>query len=438
MGAAARLGLYGLLVASPFIAAALGPEHEEAGETIFFGAGKAAALLGFSILAMQFVLSARIKWAERPFGLDRVMRFHKWMGVTAGFLILAHPLGLVLGGAGWGLIFSFGRHWAVGLGKIAFVLLAVLVIASVYRVTLRIEYQKWLLAHNAAAAIILVLGFVHSWALGDELQSGAMRTWWVILLAGAGLAFVNSRLIVPLRRRRRAHTVAEVRRETPNVWTIKMTPPKGAAKPDYKPGQFHFLTLYRGEGVPVEEHPFTISSSPSEEGYIASTIKESGDYTSTIGRTKPGDRAAVDGPFGRFSYLEHPGEGDLVFIAGGIGITPLRAMLRHMSDTGSERQVLLLYGNRTAEDIVFREELESIAAGGTPRLRVVHVLSEPKADWQGEKGYVDEEKIRRLCGDTSGKAFYICGPPVMMKKVIAALKRMGVPRGRIHYEMFSL
>ena len=204
------------------------------------------------------------------------------------------------------------------------------------------------------------------------------------------------------------------------------------------PGQFHFLTFRRDPILPVEEHHWTISSSPTEPGFVSSTIKESGDFTATIGKTKTGDTALVYAPFGRFSYLLHSDERDFVFIAGGIGITPLMSMLRHMRDTQAGARVLLLYANRCEEDIVFREELAEIERGEHPRLKVIHVLTEAGNGWQGEKGRLDHERLERHCRiDLDAKAFYICAPAALTKSVILFLKNRGVKDGRIHFEYFS-
>jgi ferredoxin-NADP reductase len=148
---------------------------------------------------------------------------------------------------------------------------------------------------------------------------------------------------------------------------------------------------------------------------------------------------AVQAPFGRFSYLLHPDERDLVFIAGGIGITPLMSMLRHMRREGSGHDVLLLYGNVGERDIVFREELANIQAGTAPRLQVVHVLSRAGAEWQGERGRIDAAMIRKYAsGDLAARSFYLCGPPPMMAALIASLSAMGVPPRKIRSERFAL
>jgi ferredoxin-NADP reductase len=262
---------------------------------------------------------------------------------------------------------------------------------------------------------------------------------WLGLFAAAMASYAYHKVYVPWQGRRRAYRVAAVRPETHNTWSLVLEPPDGGHRFSFLPGQFHFVSLFRGDRYHGEEHPFTISSSPLAEGSLCSTIKESGDFTGTIATTSAGTPVRVQGPFGRFSYVLHPEETDLVFVAGGIGITPLMSMLRHMRETEADLRVLLLYGNRTEEDIVFRDELAAIAREPSPRLEVVHVLSQPSSAWAGERGHIDRDFILRHCGeDVTRKSFYLCGPPAMMDMVGQALRGLGVPPARLHTERFSL
>jgi ferredoxin-NADP reductase len=309
---------------------------------------------------------------------------------------------------------------------------------SSFQRNFNIRFEKWRLGHDILGPLIIVTAFTHSWVVGDDLETGSMKTVWIVGLLLAVSLFLYHRILRPRRLRKRAYRVIDVRPEAEDVWTVKMSRPEGAALYDHLPGQFHFVTFYRDRGLPVEEHHWTISSSPTETGYVCSTIKAVGDFTSTIGETKPGDTAAVHGAFGRFSYVLHPEDRDLVLLAGGIGITPLMSMLRHMRDTGDSRSVLLLYANRNQGRIVFRKELSEIEAGEHPRLNVTHVLSRPDEGWQGETGHVDREKIEKACGkEMHKKVFYVCGPPPMLKGILAALKELGVPDKRIRVEIFS-
>jgi predicted ferric reductase len=396
------------------------------------------ALVAFAILALQPLLAARLKWIERPFGMDMVSRFHKAMGVFAAVLVLSHPPLMVLGGGGLSLVTSLDQPWYVLLGKGALALLLIHTALSLYWRRLGLTFERWRTAHYVAAPLIILVAFVHGLETGDDLKETPVRVLWGILLLVSLGAYVYHKAVKPALLARHPYRVTEVRQETHNVWTVNLAPTAGQPIPDYYPGQFQFITLQRWRNLPIEEHHWTISSSPTEKGFISSTIKESGDFTATIGKTLPGDQAMIHGPFGRFSHLLHPEDRKMVFIAGGIGITPFRAMLKHMSDTKADVEVVLLYGNQSEKDIVFREELAEISSGEKPRVKVVHVLSHPAPTWKAERGYIDRDKIERFAGPVSDKAFYVCGPPAMSAQVIDTLRELGVPYERIRTEVFSL
>jgi predicted ferric reductase len=430
-----RIFLYLLIAILPLMLAALSAveAHNLLQET-----GKSFALLGIMILSLQIPLAARIKGVERAFGLDILIRFHKHMGVFAVVLLLFHPLLLAAGRKDWNLLLGLDLPWYILLGKATLLLLIVNVSASTYQRSIRLKFENWRFIHDLLGPAIILLAFIHSWFAGHHLQLPFMKALWLVVLALSLSLYIYHRMIRPRRLKSRPYRVSEVVPETENVWTVKMVPPEGQTIEDYAPGQFHFLTFYRKRTLPVEEHHWTISSSPSQKGYVSSTIKALGDFTSTMGRTEKGDRVAVHGTFGRFSYVFHPEEKDLVFIAGGIGITPLMAMLRHMRDTRDRRSVTLLYANQKESDIVFLQELSKIQAGEFPALRAAHVLSRAGKGWHGERGHVNREKIEKYCGvDIANKTFYVCCPPGMLKAVLASLKDLGVLERRIRIEIFS-
>jgi len=432
-----RLILYGALILAPLsMTAATGGFADQGTWRV---AGRAAALIAFPMLMLQPVLSARFHWIERPVGLDRLLVFHRATGTTALFLALMHPVFLSLSFWGWGLITGMDLPWQLMVGKAALLVLLVYAAGALFHGLLRVPFQWWLRAHNAFAPVILAGAFVHSWAMDIEAAPVLMRVLWLGLLSAGIFSYLHLTVFQRLRARRRALAVTDVTRIADRVWGLRMEPRSGSAPFQHLPGQFMFVTLLRGRGLPAEEHPFTIASPPDAGGALEIAPKELGDYTSTVGETRPGDRAAVMGPYGRFSFLLRPERKRLVMVAGGIGITPIMSMLRYMRDREEDREVLLLYGNRTPSDIAFAEELAGMADGdGPPALKVVHVLSAAPEDWQGERGYIDGELLRRHGGDTGDTGFYVCGPPVMMAKVIRALRDMGVPAGRIHSERFSL
>ena len=168
-------------------------------------------------------------------------------------------------------------------------------------------------------------------------------------------------------------------------------------------------------------------------------LKDADDHGFVIA-ARDGDLHIVGGSgvatvYGAWFFLYHDA-GNLVFLAGGIGITPFISMLRYIRDKQLDRRVVLIWGNKTENDIAFREELDQMVAE-MPRLEVVHVMSR-QADWPGEKGYVTADLLRRIIGDVERPQVFICGPPVMRDKVVQALREVGVSKQRIHYERFAL
>ena len=423
--------LYPVLAAAPLVA--LASLNRVADHMRVAEVGVDCALVGLTILALQFVITARISWMEAPFGLDVLLVFHRAMALLATMLLCVHPA-LVAREEGWSLLAGLHVHWYIWAGRLALALLLVQVIVSLARRLIRLSYDRWRRLHNPIALAILTLGFGHSLAAGDDMHGGAVFVWSAVMAVALGF-WLYTHVARPRLLLRNSFRVIGVRSEARHVWTLTLEPRENRSF-HFSPGQFQFLRFHGAE-VPPEEHPFTIASSPTQPGRISLTIKQSGNFTAGIGRVRPGDRATVHGPFGRFSYILHPDEGDLVFVAGGVGITPLMSMLRYMRDRGEPRRVLLAYASRTAADVLFTSELEAMQVGGRPLLRVVHVLADAPPSWLGETGRLDADRVVRLCGGIEGKAFYLCCPPPMTTALIRGLRRVGVSPRRIHLDYFS-
>jgi len=344
-------------------------------------------------------------------------------------LLLSHPLLLAWGRQSW-LLLSFDTPWQVNLGKATLLLLFLGVLFALLFLKLGVDYNLWRAAHKGMFAVV-VLAFLHGLYIGPDIQSGSGRIYWISMFSVACAVFVYRNLIVPVWIARK-FKVSDVRRQTHDTYTLSFEPLDG--RPTLRnPGQFMFLRLIR-PGRPCETHPFTISTSPLETNLLKATIKQSGNFTNTIGRTRAGDTARIEAPFGRFSYV-HDAAASILFIAGGIGITPVMSMLRCLRETGDGRPVKLLYGNKAEEDIVFRQEIEELPAN----FATVHVLSHANEAWQGERGYITTELIEKYAAEMLGDAdVYLCGPPVMMDKVIKSLRTLKVSDKRIHFERFTI
>jgi ferredoxin-NADP reductase len=197
-------------------------------------------------------------------------------------------------------------------------------------------------------------------------------------------------------------------------------------------GQF-LIVRFLAKGFRWEAHPFSMSCRPDGK-QIRLTIKQLGDFTRKIPELKPGTPVLIDGPNGIFTS-DVARSGKVLMIAGGIGITPIRSVAEEMVAAG--RDIVLIYGNRNSKSVVFDKELNELAGSSQGRLKVIHVMSDDQA-WQGEKGRIDRERIARLVPDVLERDVFLCGPPVMMGSIRAALAGMGVVSSRIHYERFAL
>ena len=218
----------------------------------------------------------------------------------------------------------------------------------------------------------------------------------------------------------------------PRVEGVKTFRFERIKKYEFTAGQWFVLTIPEDDGY-LTKH-FTHSSSPTE-GYIELTTRLTGShFKNTLDALPVGTEVEIEGPFGSFTLSE--GAEQVAFLTGGIGITPVRSILRFMTDTGDQRHVTVFYGNRDSESIVFRSELEDFAAH-LPNLKVVHVLSDPQSDWEGYRGYVRGEILEEELGEADGRIYYISGPPAMVTSMKDLLKERGVGRREMVLENFE-
>jgi predicted ferric reductase len=393
---------------------------------------------GLAMMALQFVLTARFKVIKAPYGSDVIYHFHRQISLVAFVLILVHPLLLFINAPDTlRLLNLFAAPWRARAGVVAVLLLAALIVASLWRKAFRIEYTRWRIWHGLLAIAVVSLAMAHIVLAAHYVNTPWKRVLW----AGYGLFWIGLlvwiRLIKPMLLLRRPYAVDQVIQERGDAWTL-VVKPVGHAGMSFMPGQFAWLTAWKSPFADTE-HPFSFSSSASQSESVAFTIKELGDFTRTIKDLQPGQVVYLDGPFGAFSVDRHPHAQSYVFVAGGIGITPMMSMLRTLADRGDRRTLLLIYANNTWEDVAFREEIDSLRQ--RLDLRVVHVLRDPPEGWQGEQGFVSKDLLaRHLPPERSRDAFevFICGPKPMMDAVETALVELGVHLGDFHSERFDL
>jgi predicted ferric reductase len=396
-------------------------------------------IMGFAIMLVQFVLSGRFHQVSGQFGIDRTMRFHQLMAWAVLAFILVHPFLYAvprLGDGPGAAIASLNRMFgSPGLrtGVIAWWLLILLVPLAVWRDRLPVRYEVWRLSHGLGAAAIAALSAHHTLSVGTYSGGPWLAGFWVALTGLALLSVAYVYVIKPALQRKAPYRVVSNRAVAHRMWEVAIEPEAGSAIV-FAPGQFAWLNLGHSP-FSVTEHPFSISSAPSERPRIAFTIKESGDFTNQIGVIAEGTRAYVDGPHGNFTPTGRRAN-RLVFIAGGVGFAPIVGMLRQLREDTDRRPITLVYGNRVEEQILYREEIEAMCDGLD--IEVHLVLSEPPEGWTGKVGELSPDVLRGcLSADSAGTLYFVCGPVPMMDSVEDTLAGLGVPARRIVSERFK-
>jgi predicted ferric reductase len=428
------LGLYVLLALWPLLLllAAPAPRGGGLGDEL----GSALGFLTISLMAMQFVLTARFEWLTPPFGADLTYAFHRHITVAVVVFALLHPVVLLWSSLGMALgwLIPGAAPWEIASGIWATWALLALAVTSWLRRRLKLPYQAWRWGHGALAVAAVLFGIWHALLAGRLLSRPVVRWLWLAwTLAWVGL-IVRVRVLKPLALRRRPWTVSEVRPGPGDSVTL-VVEPEGHDGFRFRCGQFVWLTL--GDSpFAAREHPFSIASSATQAPRLELAVKAVGDFTRRLLDTRPGARAYVDGPFGAMSIDDHPDADGYVFIAGGSGMAPCLSMLRTLADRGDRRPHLVIYGSSELSRAMFREPLEALA----PRLdlRVVHVLERPPEGWRGEQGLVTQALLDRWLPHRGHHGYFVCGPGPMMDVAEGALARLGVPLSDLHAERFDL
>ncbi|MDP8247797.1 MAG: FAD-dependent oxidoreductase [Candidatus Tritonobacter lacicola] len=205
---------------------------------------------------------------------------------------------------------------------------------------------------------------------------------------------------------------------------------------DFRPGQFFQLFLdWEGQEL---SHYFSFSNSPTERGYLEFTKKLSdSSFSQALQALQPGDPVRIKLPMGQFIFEgQYP---KVVFLSGGIGITPIRSICKFLTDTSSSAEAIILYSARTKQDIVFHEDFVEMQKQNE-HLSVIYSITdqEPSPEWDGRTGRINSEMMKEEIPDFSGRVFYVCGPPGMVEALTSMLKNeLGLPPEKVIFENFT-
>jgi NAD(P)H-flavin reductase len=225
--------------------------------------------------------------------------------------------------------------------------------------------------------------------------------------------------------------IISLKEETHDVKSFFLEPYKEI---DFIPGQYCLVSIEGNEEFKDEKRPFTFANSPTKKDGLQLTIKKMGKFTSALHELNEGDLLDIEGPKGESLNFDESVGDDVVFIAGGSGITPFISAIRYAVEKNLSNKLTLIYSNRKKDDIIYKDELEKLSDEG--KIKLVNTLT--KEDWDGETGRIDEELIKKYVDNLKEKTYYICAPPSMVKAMNKLLKEMGIDKKKIKWEDWQI
>jgi len=404
--------------------------------------GRLTGLVASDLLLIQVLLMARIPMIERSYGQDEVARRHRLVGFWSFNLMVAHVVLITLGYAGQYGNNPFAELWefvvdypGMLLALAGTLLLVLVVVTSIRKARRKLRYESWHLLH-LYAYLGVGLALPHQLWTGQEFLSSPAATlyWWSLWTAAAG-AILIWRVGVPVYRTL-AHDlrVTQVVRETPDVVSVWMRG-RNLHRLPAAAGQFFTWRFLTGAGW-MRGHPYSLSAAATGDT-LRITVKDLGDGSRALASLRPGTRVAVEGPYGRM----HSGvrtRRKVTLLAGGIGVTPLRALLEELPQGPGD--VTLIYRASTPQELVFKDELDALVAERGARVfYAIGPRIAGRASWlpQQAAGLSDAEALEQLVPDVADQDVYLCGADAWMDAARRATLAAGVPAERVHLERFS-
>ncbi|GAB2978037.1 ferredoxin reductase family protein [Streptomyces pseudoechinosporeus] len=424
----ARTGLYTLLAANVAVVTAFFFQSGLDSNALLL-LGRLTGLYAALLMAFQLLLVARLPWLDHRIGMDRLTSWHRWVGFGLLWSLLGHGVFITLGYAEYSSMDPVSQ--LVDLAEtvegvlraiVALVLIIVIGAVSARWARRRLAYETWHFIH-LYTYVAVVLAFTHQVAVGTTFttNSTAKTYWYAMWGVALGSVFVG-RLVLPLwRNLRHQLRVSAVVPESDNVVSIYITG-RDLDRLPARAGQF-FLWRFLTKGRWWQANPFSLSAAPDGRS-LRLTAKTAGDGTAALRHLKVGTRVFAEGPYGAFTTM-HRTRPDALLIAGGVGVTPIRALLEDLHGHAA-----VIYRVATDQDAVLYDELRELAHAKGAQLHLVTGPATPDK--------LAPTELARLVPDVADRDVYVCGPPGMTGAVLRTLRDLDVPKQQIHFERFSL
>ncbi|MFA6428716.1 MAG: ferredoxin reductase family protein [Candidatus Buchananbacteria bacterium] len=394
--------------------------------------GRLAGLLLEFFILLELLLISRLTFIEQIFGHDRLNLLHRRVGYGLFSFLILHPVLLVFGysqvvGVNFvAQFFNFLNQWPeVFSAWLALIIFITVITVSLPIIKKIINYENWHLVH-LLAYVAVALAFSHQLKSGDVSFGGALVYWLALNVLAVGGLLVYRWLKPIYLWWYHGFFVQKVVQENNEVVSVYLSG-KNLDKFKFQAGQFaNFIFLTKKLYSP---HPFSFSQGFNGKN-LRITVKILGDFTKNVLQIPLGTKVIIDGPLGLFT-VPAPSAKKFLFIAGGIGITPIRALLESLTKTGADS--ILFYGNRQLNTLVFKEELRQFKQKNY--FIISHEQIAEGIDCR--RGFIDQEKIIKLAPDYLEREVYLCGPTPMMVVVVKILKKLGIAKTKIHWEKFG-
>ena len=399
-------------------------------------AGELAGLYGAYLVLIQLVLMSRNPWLDQVFGQDRITQAHRWVGFGAVWLLVTHGVLITIG---YGMsakaspidqLLSFMATYPYVLWSVVGLSIFIgVAISSVKAARRRVSYETWYTIH-LYVYLAIALSFLHQLFVGvDFVNDQVASLYWIalyVLAFGTLLTFrFGQPIAISVRHRMRVANVVE---EGPGIVSISLAG-RGLDRLPVRAGQWFRLRFLTVDGW-YRAHPFSISAAPNGR-YLRFTVKDLGDYTSKLQKVRVGTVVFVEGPYGVFTGARRT-KARVLLVAGGIGITPLRALLEELP--AARGNLTLVYRASGPEDVVFRNELDQLAE---LRGATIHYVVGKRGSREVPSDPFEPRELRKLVPDLKDRDIYVCGPTGMMDRVLGTLQRLKIPDSQIHYERFA-
>ena len=399
-------------------------------------AGQLTGLYGTFASLVALALMARMPWLEQLVGAAHLADWHRWAGVATVSLLVAHTGLITLGYAAstnsgiWAQFWDFLTTYPdVLMATVGLALLVAVGVTSARAARRRLPYETWYVIH-LYAYLGIALGFAHQLAVGTDFVSDPVaRGYWIVLYVGTAAVILVFRVAVPLAAANRYQLrVASVVPDADGVVSISIAG-RHLDRLAVSAGQFFLWRFLTRDGW-WRAHPFSLSAEPDGRR-LRITVEAVGDYTSLLQRVRPGTRLMAEGPYGTLTATRRT-QPKVLLIAGGVGITPLRALLGELSRESAD--VVLLYRASDWNRVLLKDELDEL---GASRRVTIRYLVGRRGSAELPQDPFTPRALRRAVPDALTRDVYVCGPDGMMAVVRDGLHKLGVPDARIHFERFA-